>query len=505
MSEWHSGYVVDIGYTHGFYQEFSPPHLSWLHLLKGTHRGSMRHFCELGCGQGFAANLMAAANPDITFHAVDFNPAQIAGAQRLAAKAELDNISFYEASFADFAQRTDLPLFDVIAFHGIYSWVASEHRATLVDILRSHLRPGGLVYISYNALPGWAAAAPLRELIYRHARHNKGIDRLSSALAFSERLEQSGALYFKSNPTAGPRLAKFKGENSNYLAHELLNTTWKAFYYAEVAEHLAAAKLDFLSSADTLDHIESINLTVDQQHLLAEIAEPALRETTRDYLVNRQFRRDTFVRGRLALSSIEVRESWLSLRVALTLVRSDIPATVKGVLGEATLQPQVYDPILDALSEGPRTLQQLSADARLMQLDFAALQQAITVLIGAGHLVPCLPEDGDSDRAASVRAFNVAVLERARYGEELQFLASPVTGSGHYLSRCDQLFLMHHQARLEESPECFVWKALSSQGQRVLKDGKLLQDEAENMAELRSRYAGFLAKRLPVLRQLSIA
>lgn len=505
MSEWHSGYVVDIGYTHGFYREFSPPHLALTQLLASAHKGSVHHFCELGCGQGFAINLLAAANPQIAFHAVDFNPAQIAGAQRLAAKAELSNITFHEASFAEFAQRTDLPLFDVIVLHGIYSWVASEHRATLIDILRSRLRPGGLVYISYNALPGWAAAAPLRELIYRHALHGKGVDRLSGALAFTERLEQLGALYFKSNPAAGPKLAKLKKENSSYLAHELLNATWKAFYHAEVVEDLAAAKLEFLASADALDHIESINLTVDQQHLLAEIAEPALRETTRDYLVNRQFRRDTFVRGRLALASIEVREAWLSLRVALTLVRSDIPSTVSGVLGEATLQPQVYDPILDALSEGPRTLQQLSADTRLTQLDFATLQQAITVLIGAGHLAPCLPEEGESIRAASTRAFNLAVLERARHGEELQFLASPVTGSGHHLGRCDQLFLVYHQTRREDSPEHFVWKTLSSQGLRVLKDGIPLQDEAANLAELRSRYTAFLAKRLPVLQQLGIA
>lgn len=333
----------------------------------------------------------------------------------------------------------------------------------------------------------------------------KGVDSLSSALAFTERLERLGALYFKSNPAAGPKLAKLKRENSNYLAHELLNATWKAFYHSEVVEDLAAAKLQFLASADALDHIESINLTIDQQHLLAEIAEPALRETTRDYLVNRQFRRDTFVRGQLALSSVEVREAWLSLRVALTSVCSDIPATVKGALGEATLQPQVYDPMLDALAEGPRTLQQLSVDTRLAHLDFASLQQAITVLIGAGHLAPCLPEEGEPIRAASARAFNLAVLERARHGQELQFLASPVTGSGHHLGRCDQLFLVHHQTRREESPEDFVWKTLSSQGLRVMKDGTPLQDETANLAELRSRYTAFIAKRLPLLQQLGIA
>jgi len=111
-------------------------------LMAGSDRGKVRHYCELGCGQGFAANVLAAANPHIAFHAVDFNPTQIAGAQRLAEQAGLGNIAFHETSFADFAQRDDLPLFDIIALHGIYSWVAIEQRATLVEILRGTFQAG---------------------------------------------------------------------------------------------------------------------------------------------------------------------------------------------------------------------------------------------------------------------------------------------------------------------------------------------------------------------------
>jgi hypothetical protein len=61
---------------------------------------------DLGCGQGKSAELFAACHPEGEFHAIDFNPSQIAGARRLA---ELGNGTFWEASFANLAELS-LPL-----------------------------------------------------------------------------------------------------------------------------------------------------------------------------------------------------------------------------------------------------------------------------------------------------------------------------------------------------------------------------------------------------------
>ena len=49
-----------------------------------TERREADESPELGCGQGFSTNLLAAANPHIRFHATDFNPGHIVGAQSLA-------------------------------------------------------------------------------------------------------------------------------------------------------------------------------------------------------------------------------------------------------------------------------------------------------------------------------------------------------------------------------------------------------------------------------------
>jgi predicted O-methyltransferase YrrM len=88
MANWSAGYVVDVEYTHGFYQELTPSLLAFLVLLQGVQApdlgSSSLAYCELGCGQGFSTNLLAAANPHIQFHATDFNPGHIVGAQSLA-------------------------------------------------------------------------------------------------------------------------------------------------------------------------------------------------------------------------------------------------------------------------------------------------------------------------------------------------------------------------------------------------------------------------------------
>ena len=119
MFDWTSGYVAELGYTYGFYRELTPQILQFSGLTKGvsTSKSSRERlaFCELGCGQGFSTNLLAAANPEIDFYATDFNPAQIAGARQLADQAGTENVHFFDDSFAQFEARTDLPQFDIIA------------------------------------------------------------------------------------------------------------------------------------------------------------------------------------------------------------------------------------------------------------------------------------------------------------------------------------------------------------------------------------------------------
>ena len=508
MSSWTSGYVAEVGYTHGFYRELTPALLCQVALTKGARAPSASApitYCELGCGQGFSANLIAAANPHIQVYATDFNPAHILNARALAAEAEA-GVQFFDQSFRDFLGEPSLPAFDIISLHGIYSWITPEHRADIVEFIRRKLKPGGLVYISYNALPGWAAGMPLRQLFAQHAAATSGpiLPRVDAALEFVEKLRASNAGFFRANASIGARLEAIMKHDRRYLAHEYFNAEWNPFYYSEVAADLEAAKLGFLGSALLLDDIAEVNLTADQAALLDGISDPALRETVRDYIVNQQFRRDVFVKGRVEMTSWEVQHRWLDARFALSMLRSEVPLKVNGALGEATLHADVYGPILDALADGPTTLREMMAGAPLSGRTVMQVARAVCVLMGAGRVEPCLDEEGEEARAESARRFNTAVMKRARFSTELTHLASPVTGGGVTVPRFSQLFLLAAQEGQDDAPK-FVWDIIAGQGQQLIKEGKLIQGAKANLAELTQMHRAFVDQLLPVLRQLKVA
>lgn len=506
MSSWAAGYVSDLPYTYGFYHNMSPHHLALVALsrgIRGPDPNQPLTYCELGCGQGFTANLLAAANPNIHLYANDYNPAHIVEAQTLAEKSGLSNAHFFEHSFEDFLDQ-QLPKFDVITCHGIFSWVSPENRRLIVEFAKRFLKPGGLFYLSYNALPGWAGGTPLQYLINLHATSQGGPSAKGavSALGFINRLQAADARYFR-NATVKARLKNLANKQSNYIVHEYINDNWKAFYHNEIAYELDKAKLTFIGSADILNDIVRINLTAEQEEILLAIDNPSLKETVRDYMTNTQFRSDIYVKGAVRLSPEENESRWRKMRFALATPLEDIPMTVKGALGETELSEAVYEPILESLSKGPRSVDSLLEVEEIAKLGSEPLSQALLVLVGAEHLYPCCSEEDDEARTERTRSFNSCVLEQAAHYERLYCLASPKTGSGVKTDRISQLFIL--AGELEQSdPPLAVWHLLNRHGQALKRDGIGLKGQEANVAELRRRYDRFLSKDITVLRNLGV-
>ncbi len=510
MSDWSAGYVTDIPYTYGVYRELIPSILSFGALTAGfaaPDPNAPLTYCELGCGQGYSANIVAAGHPNIEVHANDFNPAHILGARSLAAAARTRSVHFYDSSFAEFAVDETLPDFDIIALHGIYSWISAENRRHIVDFIRQRLKVGGLVYISYNAMPAYASVMPLRRLLADRADAGYGstVARIEQALAYAKQLTDADAAYFRPGAGIPETLKRIQDGSRDYIAHEYFNRDWTAFYHADVAADLAAAKLSYVGPADLLSGIDAINVNAEQRSLLTAASTVTERETLRDYIVNQVFRRDIFVKGAIPLNQLEAREKWAKARFVLTNGRADVPKTVKGVLGEANLQPEVYDPLLDGLANGARTVSELAEDPQVTALGWDRLQQALAVLVGGGQLQPALEAAGDGTRLASTRAFNRAIVERARTSEHWRFLVSPVFGGAVFLGRTSQLFLLVREDGADDPP-AVVCDMLMAQGAALNKDdGTRLETRDENLAELRSLYEVFSDKQVPLLQSIGLA
>lgn len=492
---WSEGYVSDISYTHGFYRELAPVHIHYAGLLRRLHTpapGAALAFCELGCGQGYTTNVLAAANPHIQFVANDFNPSQISGAAGLARDAGLNNVRFLDDSFAEMVERSDLPQFDVIVLHGIYSWISTENRLHIVEFIRRRLKVGGIVYISYNAMPGWAASMPLRRLLVDEAERHNGapiLERIDLALKFASELSTGNANYFRANPSVSERLSRLSGQPRRYLAHEYFNKDWTPFYFADVAKELSAAKLDWAYSANIMDGIPMMSLSPEHQKILAGIQSPAYRESLRDYLINQQFRKDIFAKGQQELRPQEAEQYLMSLRYVLITPRLKVSLQAQTTAGNIQLQEAVYGAVLDGFAEGPVRGYDMIDAMRAKGLQAPQVTQALGVLSALGHVIPLLPPEGQDIRREVSTRFNAEIMRRAEHSGDLAVLASPVSGTGMSLDRIPILFLSALRQNMD--PVDYTHQVLERAGQRLLRDGKPLPSAEESRVELLNIYRDF--------------
>jgi hypothetical protein len=108
MNDWTSGYVADIGYTFGYYQELNPQRVRMAFLNAGLVAPEFGAACELGFGQGLSTNLHAAASL-CSWHGTDFNPAQAGFAQELATISGA-NAQLYDEAFDELMSPLSAPI-----------------------------------------------------------------------------------------------------------------------------------------------------------------------------------------------------------------------------------------------------------------------------------------------------------------------------------------------------------------------------------------------------------
>jgi SAM-dependent methyltransferase len=199
-----TGYITDVSYIPGFFANLAPTSLRYVAALNRVSpppAGGFR-FLELGCGLGRSLTTLAAANPHGEFVGVDINPEHTAFASNDIAAGGLSNARVITSGFEGLPG--DLGRFDFIALHGVYSWVSPAVREQIHEVIRRHLAPGGLMLVSYNALPGWAHLQPIRGILRQYAALRQGdrLLRIREAVNYLVYIRDKHAKYFDDNPRA---------------------------------------------------------------------------------------------------------------------------------------------------------------------------------------------------------------------------------------------------------------------------------------------------------------
>ena len=512
MNSWNEGYFTESTYTYGYYRELSPVFMRWCLLLKGIVAPEITAescHCELGFGQGVSANIHAAATPG-KFFGTDFNPSHAAQAKELVEASGAD-AKFFEDSFEEFSKRKDLPSFDSIGLHGIWSWISAENRRHIVEIARQHLKSGGMFYNSYNCLPGWAPASPLRELLAMYDRYSgksgaaKG--RVESALKFVEEMLAAKPAYLSLAPNFAKTFELLKKHNPDYLAHEYLNLDWDLMYFADAAEFLQEAKLDFATTAVPLDNVEKLNLSAQAMEFLRKIDNPLVKEQARDYFVNQQFRKDIFVRGIRRITPAERLDKILEMRYVLLTPAANVPLKFLTTIGEVTLSEGIYRPVLEFLQEDnfrPKNFVEYLKRNPLK--DARGLLEVIIILVNSNHVLPCQSEAAVKLVKKSCERLNEHICERSKFEDAINFLASPLTGTGINVNRFHQIFFSQYKNgdKTAEKLAAAAWKILSQQGQKLISGGKTLESPEENLKYIENLATNFLTKNLPIFKALML-
>jgi len=391
MNEWMEGYTSDIEYTSNYYKELSPDFLNVCALMANVQpipTDEPFTYCELGCGQGLTILIQAANYPHGTFYAVDYNPSHIAHARAIAKEANLTNIYFLEKSFQDLVEDpTLLPEVDFMVFHGIYTWVNDKNRSNLINLCQRHVISGGLVYNSYNTKPGWLAGEPIQKLVWELSKEYQGssLEKIEKIIETLDDLKDLDIGYFKLQKEAiKKRLDAMKTSNKTYIVHEYLHESWRAFYFPEVSEDMAKAKLNYLCLAQPAEVFMKKFLPTKLKEKLSVLHDNNNRELVKDLALNITFRKDIYSRGvRKHLDTYE-KNIWF-LNQQWLLLKRDIPEKFQFSLsiGQLIGKEETYRPIIENLSQGVLTTQALQ---QATGLQFESLIQALTILYSDGSI-----------------------------------------------------------------------------------------------------------------------
>jgi len=510
MTDWTAGYVVDVDYVSGFYREQTPAHINAAclvrHVTPPVGAGEGFTYCELGCGLGETALVIAATNPQAAVWGFDFNPSHVDHAQRLARAGGLDNVTFAERSFEELAlsDTRDIPTFDYIALHGVWTWVSPENRAHIVAFVNKHLRPGGAVYVTYNALPGWAKAIPLQRLIASAAKADASRSdvRVRNAIQFLFDVAAADGDIFEETQLEGIRKQIGQG-NTKYLAHEYLNENWAPAFHGDVARDLAGAKLGYAATANLMENFPSVCLTNSQREIVERVP-AAERETMADYFLARTFRRDIFIRGARALSSRRSGAIVREQRLALAVPLGSTTRNLRLPIGEGTLNESFYEPMFRALSERTMTVGELRG---MPEAEGAVpVSEEIVGMTIATNQVLAAPNALSEAAVSRARAFNVAHLRHAA-GEGRPYLALACVAAG--------------SAVMIDLPEMLAYEAIAagtalegnslaeaatdllfSRGDRLREGDRQLEDRGETLRLFRDMTGRILDEKLPVWRRL---
>lgn len=231
----------------------APERLALASLLHGGPRLPLNSYrvLELGCANGANLLPMAWYRQHGDFTGLDGSVRQISIANESREKLGLSNLKFIHGDFRSATNRLEGP-FDIIMAHGVFSWVTDEERDAMLEMCSALLAPNGLLYLNYNAHPGWTIRGMVRDFLLQQTAHVRSLkERAEMCREVSAKVVSP--LKSKEHSYTQLMANEFRLVAQNqpaYIAHEYLSPENNAYWRSEFFTILKRFGFDFVADAD---------------------------------------------------------------------------------------------------------------------------------------------------------------------------------------------------------------------------------------------------------------
>ncbi len=243
---------------------------------------------EVGCNDGSNLIPMALSLPSARFVGCDLAPSAIAIGRKTIADLGLANITLVVEDLAALDRAHGE--FDYIVAHGVYSWVPPRVRDALFALAAERLAADGIMFVSYNALPGTRIRQAAWEVLHYHVDH---LDDQRARLAAARELarivgEGSSRTLLESDEVLRAEFRAIAQTTDSALAHDDLGVPNDPCWFHEFAAHAQRFGLAYLAEAE-LHTMSAAGLAPDAKVFLSTL-DPRSREQYLDFVRLRRFR-----------------------------------------------------------------------------------------------------------------------------------------------------------------------------------------------------------------------
>lgn len=248
---------------------------------------------EVGCGDGANLIPMAATLPDARFLGCDIAPRALESGRATIAALGHANIELVEEDLTTLAPAHGE--FDFVIAHGVYSWVPPDVRDGLFALAQTRLARNGIVFVSFNALPGCRVRQAAWDVLHRHVDHLESpLARIAAARELATTIGTGNRSLHEADEAVRAEFRAIARSSDSELYHDTLAVPNDPVYFHAFNRHLMQFGLRYLAEAE-LHSMSAAGLSQDARALVAKL-DPAAREEYLDFIRLRRFRQSLLCR-----------------------------------------------------------------------------------------------------------------------------------------------------------------------------------------------------------------